>query len=149
MTHRVILEVEGSLPMKRVIKRYSNRKMYDSVERKYVSLHDIAQLIRSGHDVKVLDNKNGEDMTSLTLTNIILEEGKNGKYPLSNETLHEVIRWGGKVFDNSVNEVKERIERLLPKTFNYKRIREFDLLKQKVELLEQSIDEITNQSDKT
>lgn len=132
--------------MKRIIKRYENRKMYDSIDGKYVSLQEIAGMIRSGRDVKVIDNRNGKDITSLTLTNIILEEGRKGENTLSSETLHQVIRWGGKVFDDSISEVKKHFDDLLPNGLNYflngKRLKEFDQLKQRIEMLEQTVDRL-------
>ena len=150
MTHCVILQKRWSLPMKRVIKRYENRKMYDSNDGKYVSLPDIAGMIRAGDDVKVIDNRNGKDITSLTLTNIILEEGRHGDNPLSSETLHQVIRWGGKVFDESMAGVKKRFDELLPTGINSflngNRIREFDYLKRRIEILEETVDKLTNYS---
>lgn len=62
----------------RVIKRYANRKLYDTQESKYVTLDRIAELVRNGEEVKVLDNKSQKDLTKLTLAQIIYEEQKSG-----------------------------------------------------------------------
>ena len=62
----------------RVIKRYANRKLYDTRDSKYVTLDRIAELVRSGEEVKVLDNKSQKDMTKVTLAQIIYEEQKSG-----------------------------------------------------------------------
>jgi len=62
----------------RVIKRYANRKLYDTQESKYVTLDRIAELVRNGEEVKVLDNKSQKDMTKITLAQIIYEEQKSG-----------------------------------------------------------------------
>ncbi len=62
----------------RVIKRYANRKLYDTHESKYVTLDRIAELVRNGEEVKVLDNKSQKDMTKITLAQIIYEEQKSG-----------------------------------------------------------------------
>ena len=62
----------------RVIKRYANRKLYDTQDSKYVTLDRIAELVRSGEEVRVLDNKSQKDMTKVTLAQIIYEEQKSG-----------------------------------------------------------------------
>jgi len=62
----------------RVIKRYANRKLYDTRDSKYVTLDRIAELVRNGEEVKVLDNKSQKDMTKVTLAQIIYEEQKSG-----------------------------------------------------------------------
>jgi polyhydroxyalkanoate synthesis repressor PhaR len=62
----------------RVIKRYANRKLYDTQDSKYVTLDRIAELVRNGEEVKVLDNKSQKDMTKVTLAQIIYEEQKSG-----------------------------------------------------------------------
>jgi len=137
--------------MERIIKRYENRKMYDTHDGKYVSLSEVAGMIRSGSNVNVIDNRNGKDITSLTLTNIILEEGRKGENPLSSETLHQIIRWGGKVVDESITEVRKRVDDLLPNGINHflngKRMQEFNQLKHKIDILEQTVDRLTNQKE--
>ena len=62
----------------RVIKRYANRKLYDTRDSKYVTLDQIAELVRNGEDVKVLDNRSKKDLTKVTLAQIIYEEQKSG-----------------------------------------------------------------------
>src|SRR5258705_625065 len=78
----------------KVIKRYTNRKLYDTVESRYVTLDEIAQMIKGGAEVKVLDNRTKEDLTSVTLAQIIFqEEKKRSQMPLG--VLREIIRHGG------------------------------------------------------
>src|SRR2546423_11270540 len=78
----------------KVIKRYTNRKLYDTVESRYVTLDEIAQMIKGGAEVKVLDNRTKEDLTSVTLAQIIFEEEKKrSQMPLA--VLREIIRHGG------------------------------------------------------
>src|SRR5262249_11748109 len=60
----------------KVIKRYTNRKLYDTVESRYVTLDEIAQMIKGGAEVKIIDNRSKEDLTSVTLAQIIFEEEK-------------------------------------------------------------------------
>jgi len=62
----------------RVIKRYANRKLYDTRDSKYVTLDRIAELVRNGEEVKVLDNRSQSDLTKVTLAQIIYEEQKSG-----------------------------------------------------------------------
>ena len=59
--------------MARVIKKYSNRRLYDTDESRYITLEELTEKIREGVDVRVVDAKTNEDLTQLTLTQIILE----------------------------------------------------------------------------
>ncbi|MCB0135660.1 MAG: polyhydroxyalkanoate synthesis regulator DNA-binding domain-containing protein, partial [Caldilineaceae bacterium] len=61
-----------------VIKRYPNRKLYDTESKRYVTLEHIAQMIQQGEDVIVTDHESGEDLTNLTLSQIIFEQEKKG-----------------------------------------------------------------------
>lgn len=76
----------------KIIKRYQNRKLYDTQQSCYVTLDDIAKMIRNTEEVMVVDNKTKRDITAATLTQIIFEsEKKSGSYaPLY--TLREVIQ---------------------------------------------------------
>jgi polyhydroxyalkanoate synthesis repressor PhaR len=97
--HDQILPVEGSDASEarkepKVIKRYTNRKLYDTVESRYVTLDEIAQMIKAGAEVKIIDNRSKEDLTSVTLAQIIFEEEKKrSQMPLG--VLREIIRHGG------------------------------------------------------
>lgn len=68
-----------------VIKRYPNRKLYDTAAKQYITLEEIAELIRQGGEVRVVDNATGEDLTALTLTQVILEleRKQSGSFPRS------------------------------------------------------------------
>src|SRR5437016_9565031 len=65
----------------RIIKRYSNRKLYDTVESRYVTLPQIAELVRRGEDVHIVDNTTKEDLTRVTLAQILYEEERKQKQP--------------------------------------------------------------------
>jgi polyhydroxyalkanoate synthesis repressor PhaR len=85
---------EGDKKEPKVIKRYTNRKLYDTVESRYVTLDEIAQMIKAGAEVKIIDNRSKEDLTSVTLAQIIFEEEKKrSQMPLG--VLREIIRHGG------------------------------------------------------
>lgn len=79
----------------RLIKRYSNRKLYDTAEKCYVTLEDLAALICAGHEIQVLDNASGEDMTAITLTQIIFEKEKQTGGFLPKGVLTGLIQAGG------------------------------------------------------
>jgi len=78
-----------------VIKRYPNRKLYDTEAKKYVTLGGVAELIRAGEEVQVIDYVSEEDLTTLTLAQIIFEQEKkrDGLLPLS--VLSGLIQAGG------------------------------------------------------
>ena len=83
---------EGREP--KVIKRYTNRKLYDTVESRYVTLEEIAEMIKAGAEVKILDNRTKEDLTSVTLAQIIFEEEKKTS-KMSLKMLGDLNRHGG------------------------------------------------------
>ena len=74
------------------IKRYSNRKLYNTAVKKYITLDELANLIRDGEEIVVIDNDSGEDITSITLTQIILEFEKKHPNRLPNSILAEIIK---------------------------------------------------------
>ena len=65
-------------PEKHLIKKYANRKLYDTRTSRYITLDGIAQLVRQGHEVTVVDRDDGSDLTQLTLSQIVLSEEKRG-----------------------------------------------------------------------
>lgn len=79
----------------RLIKRYPNRKLYDTEAKEYVNLLGIAEHIRSGEEVQVIDHKTGEDLTALTLTQVILEEEKLKSGFLPSNILSALVKAGG------------------------------------------------------
>jgi len=96
--------------MPRVIKRYPNRKLYDVEARAYVSLEEIAALVRAGETVQVVDHATGDDITAQTLTQVILDEGKRGTSLLPTDLLHGLLRRGEQVVTGSL----DRLTRVLP-----------------------------------
>ena len=78
-----------------VIKRYPNRKLYDTEAKQYVTLVQIASLIREGQDVQVVDHATGEDLTALTLTQVILEQERRLSGFLPQTVLTGLIQAGG------------------------------------------------------
>src|SRR5207253_10574348 len=74
-----------------IIKKYGNRRLYDTAGSRYVNLDDIAAFIREGKDVQVLDAKTGQDLTRVTLTQIITEDAKDKPTGLPLELLRQLI----------------------------------------------------------
>ncbi len=78
-------------PNKVVIKKYANRRLYDTSGSRYINLEDIAALVRNGKDLQVVDAKTGEDLTRVTLTQIIVEDAKEQPTGLPLELLRQLI----------------------------------------------------------
>lgn len=87
----------------KVIKRYTNRKLYDTIESRYVTLDEIAEMVKGGVDVRIIDNRTKEDLTSITLAQIIFEEEKReGQMPLG--LLKRIIQTGGTAVQDFISE---------------------------------------------
>jgi len=99
--------------MARRIKRYTNRKLYDTESSEYVSLNDIAEMVRRGETVEVVDNTTGEDLTAQTLTQIILEEGKDGREVIPSDLLHQLLRRSGEVVDSGIDQIRSTVDDLV------------------------------------
>jgi polyhydroxyalkanoate synthesis repressor PhaR len=65
-------------PERHIIKKYANRKLYDTRTSTYITLEGIAGLVRDGHEIKVVDRETGQDLTQVTLSQIVLSEEKRG-----------------------------------------------------------------------
>ena len=78
-----------------VIKRYPNRKLYDTQAKKYITLDGIAALIRDGEEVQVIDHATGDDLTTVTLTQIIFEQEKKQGGFLPRSVLTGLVQAGG------------------------------------------------------
>ena len=74
-----------------LIRKYPNRRLYNTSSRTYVNLNDLAALIRKGEDVQVVDAKTGEDLTRVVLTQIIVEDAKDAPTGLPLELLRQLI----------------------------------------------------------
>jgi polyhydroxyalkanoate synthesis repressor PhaR len=79
----------------RVIKRYPNRKLYDTEEKKYITLDGISDLIRQGQEVQVVDHTTDEDLTAVTLSQIIFEQEKRKSGFLPQSVLAGLVQSGG------------------------------------------------------
>ncbi len=77
-----------------LVKRYANRKLYNTQTSRYITLKGIAELIEAGHEVRVIDNETGEDITNVALSQILVDhERSNSKLPRT--LVSELISRGG------------------------------------------------------
>src|ERR1700757_4217718 len=86
----------------KIIKRYQNRKLYDTHESSYVTLDEIAKMIKGGEDLRVIDNKTKNDITAATLTQLLYESERRAKTQPSVELLKEIIRHGDGSFSGYI-----------------------------------------------
>ena len=151
-------ETDPANPLPKVIKRYTNRKLYDTVESRYVTLDEISEMVKQGVEVRILDNRSKEDLTSVTLAQIIFEEEKKkNRMPLT--VLREIIRHPGESITEFISkevsprvaslreEAEHRIEKLLGR--DEKKDGQEDLLKSSQRVLEdwqKKIDERVKQT---
>jgi polyhydroxyalkanoate synthesis repressor PhaR len=87
-----------------VLKKYSNRRLYDTEKSKYVTLEEVSAMIKAGLVVEIFDAQTQEDVTAFVLTQIILEEAKKKNFILPVPVLHLIIRFG----DNALGEFMEK-----------------------------------------
>jgi polyhydroxyalkanoate synthesis repressor PhaR len=133
--------------MIRLIKRYESRKLYDTEESRYVSLDEIAGWVRAGQEVRVVDNATGADVTSQTLTQIILDEGRRGTSFLPSELLHDLVRMGERAVNSGLEQVQHGVDRLVQVSMDrlgpVRRAREeMSSLRARLEQLETSLAEL-------
>src|ERR1700749_3929821 len=98
------------MPDTRIIKRYANRKLYDTEHSRYVTLDQISEMIRNGDDVKIVDNKTKEDLTTVTLAQINFEEEKKQRSFLPLGAMRNIIQNGSEWFA----EAQRRVQSILP-----------------------------------
>jgi polyhydroxyalkanoate synthesis repressor PhaR len=110
------VQPQGSQPpqerAKRIVKRYSNRKLYDTRESRYVTLLQIAEMVRAGEEVQIIDNATKDDLTEVTLAQIIYEEQKQHSRSVPLATLRDLIHQRGERLMSQLREGP--LGRLLP-----------------------------------
>ena len=80
-----------------LLKKYANRRLYDTRQSKYVTLNEVAGFVRDGQEVAVVDAKTKEDVTAFILTQILMEEAKNRNVLLPVPLLSMIIRYGDNI----------------------------------------------------
>jgi polyhydroxyalkanoate synthesis repressor PhaR len=84
-----------------VIKKYENRRLYDTTNSRYVNLDEVAQLLQQGNDVQVVDASSGEDITRLILTQIIVEDAKTPESSFPLDLLRQMVVASGRASQES------------------------------------------------
>ena len=82
---------------KLLLKKYANRRVYDTEKSQYVSLNQVAEIIKQGRQVEVIDAKSKEDVTAYILTQIILDQARKNSFLLPSSLLHLIIQYGENV----------------------------------------------------
>jgi len=102
---------------KLLLKKYSNRRLYDTEKSAYVTLDDVLQAIRRGRIVEVVDAASGENMTAFILTQIIMEESRKKNSLMPVNLLHLIIQYG----ENILGEFFEKyLEQTIKNYLSYK-----------------------------
>lgn len=97
----------------RLIKRYSNRKLYDTEACAYISLEDVAEFIRQGEEVQIVDHASGEDLTTLVLLQVILEQERNIGGLLPQVLLTRLIQAGSDRVGGAMVRLRSRLSAAL------------------------------------
>lgn len=114
-----------------IIKRYPNRKFYDTEEKRYITLDDISEKIRAGREVQVVDQSSGEEITSVVLTQIIFEQEKKQSGFVPRSVLTGLVQAGGYTIGRMRSALSNPLE----------------MLKQIDEEIETRIDQLINQGE--
>ena len=122
----------------RKIKRYGNRKFYDAAAKRYVTLSDIADIVRSGEEVQVIDHATGRDITAQVMVQILTKASRSTPLPLS--LLTAMVRGSEGIFLDAVGASVEKVlKRLgLPTQEDIERLREaVDELEERIQKLQE------------
>ena len=97
----------------RTIKRYTNRKLYDTQDSRYVTLEEISAMVKAGQEVRIIDNRTSEDLTEVTLAQILFEEQKKQTTRMPLGALKEIIRTSGSTISDFLQRrVKDPVQSL-------------------------------------
>jgi polyhydroxyalkanoate synthesis repressor PhaR len=101
-----------------LLKKYSNRRLYDTEKSQYVTIEEVSQLVKEGREVEIIDAQTKEDVTAFVLTQIIMEEAKKKNFLLPVQVLHLIIRYG----DNALGEFLEKyLQKTIQNYLKYKK----------------------------
>jgi polyhydroxyalkanoate synthesis repressor PhaR len=129
----------------RKIKKYANRKLYDTIDKQYISMEQLAELIRLGESVSVMDNQTGEDITVQILSQLLSKERKRHDSEMVSDILSQMLRRGGSTladyarrttsrWQEAVHVAEEEIERIAGQL--YKEMPEGMVSKRKEEVIQ-------------
>ena len=133
------------------IKRYANRKLYDTKSKKYITLDKIAKLLKAGEEISVLDNKTGEDITAATVSQILARTKKGQADNGASNVMIQLLRKGpgtlvdyGKkyisLWDRALTMADEEIDRLVERLVKEKEITPSEGSKLKKDMLNRADD---------
>jgi polyhydroxyalkanoate synthesis repressor PhaR len=88
----------------RLIKKYSNRKLYDTSSRRYITLEKIGELVRGGENIQVVDRTTGEDLTGITLSQVVLDNERRKNGAVSEKVLQQLVRGPGEALRGAVRQ---------------------------------------------
>jgi polyhydroxyalkanoate synthesis repressor PhaR len=91
-------------PAPRLIKKYSNRKLYDTSSRRYITLERIGELVRTGENIRVVDRSNGEDLTAVTLSQVVLDNERKRHGAVPEQLLQQLVRNPGEAVIGAVRQ---------------------------------------------
>jgi polyhydroxyalkanoate synthesis repressor PhaR len=133
--------------MARLVKRYGNRKLYDTSESRYVTLDEIARWVKAGEEVKILENDTGEDLTAVTFAQIILEEERRKSGLVSIPVLRELIQHGEAAIQRLAGAVDRGMEviRTAPERAG-RRVPELNQVAEQLGHLQKSVEEAIRRS---
>jgi polyhydroxyalkanoate synthesis repressor PhaR len=100
-----------------VVKKYENRRLYDTTNSRYVNLEDVAAMVRQGIDVEVLDAKTGEDLTRLILTQIVVEDAKERESALPLDVLRQLVLASGRASQEALAQYIRSVSDLYQKAY--------------------------------
>jgi polyhydroxyalkanoate synthesis repressor PhaR len=133
--------------MPRLVKRYSNRKLYDTSESRYVTLDEIARWVKAGEDVKIVENESGEDLTAVTFAQIILEEERKKNGYLSLPLLRNLIQHGEAALQNIAATVDRGVEAILTAPERAReRVQELTNVSDRLSEVQRRLDEVLRRS---
>jgi polyhydroxyalkanoate synthesis repressor PhaR len=131
-----------------LIKRYPNRKLYDTEAKHYIALDDVAALVRAGAEVRVVDHASGDDLTALILMQVIVEQEKQRSGSTPRSALAGLMQAGGDTFDavrrallplsEAARQADEEIERRIQDLIRLGELAEDEGLRLRDKLLAQS-----------
>src|SRR5262245_57834800 len=108
-----------------LIKRYANRKLYNTESSRYITLRGISELVREGHDICVIDNETGEEITPIVLSQILVDDQKENRdrdgavsgtllaelIELGGEALYSLVQRGVGDVETNLNEMRDNVKR--------------------------------------
>ncbi len=128
------------------IKKYANRKMYDTHDKRYVTMAQLSELIKQGEEVMVIDNRTGEDITTAIISQLIGRDNKEKDATVSSQLLMQLLRKGGgtltdyakkymSLWQGALNMAEDEVTPLVNRWVKYKELSIAEAAKLKKEIM--------------